>query len=55
VNAANKKYTHHLGAGGYKKAIKNGKRWSRTLWTEASGRRLVIGWIDTSGGYLLMA
>ena len=22
VNAANKKYTHHLGAGGYKKAIK---------------------------------
>ena len=55
VNAANKKYSHHLGAGEYKKAIKNGRRCSRTLWTEATGRRLGIGRIDPSDGYLLMA
>ena len=55
VNAANKKYNHHLGAAGYKKSIKNGRRWSRALWIEASGRRLGIGRIDPSGGYLLMA
>jgi len=27
VNAANKKYSHHLGAGGYKKAV---KKWQKT-------------------------
>ena len=32
VNAGNKKYSHHLGAAGYKKSIKKGRRWSRTLW-----------------------
>ena len=55
VNAANKKYSHHLGAAGYKKSVKNGRRWSSTLWIEASCRRLGIGRIDPSGGYLLMA
>jgi len=54
VNAANKKYNHHLGAAGYKKSVKNCRRWSRTLWIEASSRRLGIGRIDLSGGYLLM-
>ena len=55
TNTTNKKYIHHLGAVGYKKSVKNGRRWSRTLWIEASGRRLGIGRIDPSGGYLLTA
>ena len=55
VNAANKKYSHHLGAAEYKKSIKNGRRWSRTFWIEASGRQLGNGWKDPSGGYLLTA
>ena len=51
-NAGNKKYSHHLGAGGYKKAV---KKWQKTEqdWIEASGRRLGNGRIDRSGGYLL--
>ena len=40
-----------LGLTGTRRQKKNGRRWSRTLWTEASGRRLGIGWIDPSGGF----
>ena len=47
ANAANKKYSHHLGAGGYKKTV---KKWQKM---EASGRQLGIGRINPSGGYLL--
>ena len=31
VNAANKKYSHHLGLAGTRSQLKNGRRWSRTL------------------------
>ena len=47
--------TTTLGLPGTRSQLKNGRRWSRTLWIEASGRRLGIGRIDPSGGYLLMA
>ena len=55
ANAANKKYSHHLGAAGTKRLSKNSRRWSRTLWIKASDRRHRIGRIDPSGGYLLTA
>jgi len=43
-----------LGLASTRRQSKNGRRWSRILWTVASGRRLGIGRIDPSGGYLLM-
>ena len=47
--------TTTFGLAGTRRQLKNGRRWSRTLWIEASGWRLGIGWIDPSGGYLLTA
>ena len=44
-----------LGLEDIRRQLKTGRRWSRTLWIEASGRQLGNDWIDPSGGYLLTA
>ena len=43
-----------LGLAGTRNQLKNGRTWSRTLWIEASGRRLGIGRIDQMDGTLVM-
>ncbi|RLN40047.1 hypothetical protein C2845_PM01G43980 [Panicum miliaceum] len=37
VNAALKKYNHHLRAGDIRIRFRNGRRWSMTSWIEVSG------------------
>ena len=54
INAAAKKYNHHLRRMGIGRRLRNGRRWSRNSWIEVSGRRLGTGRKDQSGSCLLM-
>ena len=51
VNAANKKYTHHLGAGGYKKAIKKWQKMEQDL-MDRGIRSTTWDWPDRSKWWL---
>ena len=51
ANAANKKYSHHLGAGGYKKAIKKWQKMEQDL-MDRGIRPMTWDWPDRSKWWL---